>query len=394
MKRILSVIISITATVASILFSSCSKDNDRENESDIDNVENVILIYAVNNSSLATNFVTDSIEMVSAMKSVDRKKSRLLVYRVNPDLISSGLYSVNPDNRGNYDFQLEKAYDMDIRATHPDRISEVIRDALDMYPLAVYDLIFWGHGTAWIFPTDKAQPSLAPVLKSYGGESGTEGDKHTYWTTIDDLATAVPDNTFRTIWFDCCYMSSIEVIYQFRNKCHTYIGYPTEVFDDGMNYSDILPRLFSPTPDYQAAARSFFDSYNDKGRQATVAVVNMDEIENLARITQEIFQNRDFLPVKSALTNYSREKTKLYDFSQYVTKIAERNYPGDAERLKLEFHNAFSKAVPMHLESAKDFNGRPLNNGETSGVTTHYYDGSENTQNNYYVTLDWYKAVY
>ena len=45
--------------------------------------------------------------------------------------------------------------------------------------------------------------------------------------------------------FDACYMQSVEVIYQLRDRTDYFIGSPTEIPGPGAPYEAVVPALFS-----------------------------------------------------------------------------------------------------------------------------------------------------
>lgn len=171
-------------------------------------VKRAILVYAVNNSSLAYDFKDDYNEMLTALSAVDNSDCRLLVYYTESDS-ECGIYeAVKSKGKGNaaakqgeYEFVKRKSYRRDVPSTHPDRIADVIDYALTLFPNAAYDLIFWGHGMSWRpdFSDHQLNSPLKP--KGYGGEYNPNGSTLD-WTSISELANAVPDHKFQTIWFD------------------------------------------------------------------------------------------------------------------------------------------------------------------------------------------------
>ncbi len=357
---------------------------------DPENVGRVVVVYAVNRSSLVYDFDGDSEEMLRAMSVVDTDRNQLLVYKTD-SATETGLYRVVKDSEG-CRFEIVRSYGRDVTSTHPDRIREVLADALEMFPNAAYDLIFWGHGTSWRpYFSDHAVVD-PPALYGYGGEYSQTGGSQTDWTDLDELAGAVPDGRFETIWFDCCYMTGIEVVYQFRDKCSTFVGYPSEVWDKGMQYDEVLPYLFAANPDITGAAETFYRFYADRNQPVTVAVVDMARIEELADVAASVISSGDLRPQASGLLNYSRTMSSpFYDFHQFFRLVAELN---GAPELADDLAEAVAKTVVYHAASDKDFNGRPWDSSSVSGLSTHFYRGTDTRDESYYRTLDWYKRVY
>jgi len=355
-----------------------------------EDVKRVVLVYAVNRSSLSADFNQDSQEMLDATRLVDNDNYQLLVFRTDSES-ECGLYRAARNMTGQYDFRLVKSFPRDVTSTHPDRIKEVAEYALNMYPSASYDLIFWGHGMSWKPYFTDHNIAGSPMQHSYGGEYNPNYSS-TDWTEIDELADALPNNRFDTIWFDCCYMSGIEVIYEFRDKCNTFVGYPTEVWQYGMAYNLVLPYLMCDNPDVTGAARAFYSFYEASDDPVTVAVIKTSELENVADVAKEIVHSGSERPSSKDLLNYSRSASSpFYDFTQFFTMTAKLNGRND---LALKLQQTMRLMVTYHAESANNFFNRPWDVSAISGVSTHYFKNSETLDESYYRTLDWYVRVY
>lgn len=378
-----------------ILMFSCQKEDPSAIQKvKPSKIKRAVLIYAVNKSSLSYDFTQDSREILTAASQIDMNEYQILLYRTDSNE-SCGLYSVGITNSGEPSFTLIKQYDRDKTSTAPERIKEVVDYSLTLYPNAEYDLIFWGHGMSWKPYFTDHQIDI-PADHAYGGEfTGgvtSSGSAETDWTEIDELADCVPDGVFDTIWFDCCYMTGIEVIYEFRDKCNTYVGYPTEVWSEGLSYDLILPYLLSESHNITGAAVAFFNYYNKGGEPVTVAVVDMSKLEPMADATSAIVKSGEVRPYVGNLINYSRTSSApFYDFRQYWTETANLN---DASHLVAPFEKAFDDLVIYHAESDRNFNLHPWDTSNISGISTHNYRGSASADEEYYRTLDWFKRVF
>lgn len=380
-----------------LLLFSCEKNTPEEEFPDTDplKIKRTVVIYAVNNSSLSSDFNFDSREMLTAAAGIDLTKYHILLYRTVSDT-QCGLFSIERDKVSGQPFYFQlRSYNRDKTSTHPDRVKEVLEYSLSIYPNSTYDLVFWGHGTSWKPYFDDHHVSY-PESYAYGGEYNGEitggGSKDTDWIEINELAKCVPDSKFDTIWFDCCYMTGIEVIYEFRNKCKTFVGYPTEVWSDGLPYDLVLPYFFKENHNMIDAAKEFYHYYAYSGDPVTVAVINMNYLERVADITQEIILSGNLRPESSELLNYSRDSNyPFYDFRQFFSKVAELN---DRSELIEELNNSLSLMVEYHAESSKNFNHKPWDTSNISGISTHFYRGGSGLNEDFYHTLSWYKRVY
>lgn len=381
-----------------LVLTSCSKDKEPEPEpANSNDVKRTILVYAVNKSSLSYDFKEDRKEMLQALPETDMEKTRLLLYCTDTDAVCSLYEATRNGSDDSYDFSKLKSYSRSVTSTHPDRIAEVIDYALTLFPNAAYDLVFWGHGMSW-FPyfSDHVVDS-STSQKSYGGEytggTNANGRPETDWTEITDLASAVPDGKFETIWFDCCYMSGIETLYEFRNKCKTFVGYPTEVWQYGLPYDLVLPYMMRENPDVEGAAKRFFDYYNESSSPVTVAVMDMKRIEQVADNAKQILNSGDVRPQMNLLVNYSRAtEAAFYDFRQYVCETAYLN--GAGADIVSAFNSAMDNFVTYHAESSFNFNRRPWNTSNISGISTHYFIDNSTPANDFYKTLAWYARIF
>lgn len=389
MKRILLYI-----TMAAML-ASCGDDSPEapgREEIVPENVTRTVLVYAVNQSSLRYDFNDDRAEMLEALKDIDLTRHQLLVYNADSEGSCALYRSVRDLKNNTVTLEPVTNYDGSRLSTDPRRIGEVVDDALSLYPESEYDLVFWGHGMSWYPYFTGHEVHDTPSLYSYGGEYVEPGSTQTDWTEIDELADAVPSGRFDTIWFDCCYMSGIEVIYQFRDKCSTFVGYPTEVWQYGLPYDRVLPYLLNDRHDVTGAARAFYSYYAASSDPVTVAVTDMAAVERVADVSSRIIASGDRRPSRGSLLNYSRSSyAPFYDFRQFMTETARANGRDD---LAAEFSTAMESMVTWHAETDKNFNLRPWNTENISGVSTHYYTGSQTQQEQYYTTLDWFKRVY
>lgn len=390
--QILRTSLIIIISLLTVLLAGCKHSkSEPEPESQPFNPDGVTIVYAINKSSLSGNFMQDTAEMKAAMVSVDMSRQRLLVY-LTESASKTALYELQQIGKKKVlTWRKVKEYDRKQTSTTPAVMKQVISDALSVYPDAEHTLVFWGHGSAWTPGfSDHETRADAPAQYSYGGEYGKNNEWQ--WTEITDIANAIPDGAFRTIWFDCCYMSSIEVAYQLRNKTKMYVAYPTEVWDEGLNYNDVLPHIMRKNQDLTGAAAKFYSYYNDKNDAVTVSVMDMSKIEAVAEATRALMQqNPDEIGKVTGVSNYRRGGTYGYYDMMQLLKLKDQ---GD---LWQSVQDSMNRFVIYHAESSKDFNNRQWVQTPLCGVSMHSlgeYDQKEVDHEPFYRTLDWYKAVY
>lgn len=401
--QILRTSLIIIISLLTVLLSGCKHSkNEPEPEPQPVNPDGVTIVYAINNSSLSGNFRQDTAEMRAAMVNVDMSRQRLLVY-LTESASKTGLYELQQVGRKNkvLTWRKVKEYDRRQTSTAPAVMKRVISDALAVYPDAEHSLIFWGHGTAWTpgfsdHETRSDVPADVPAQHSYGGEDGDDL-RNPEWAEITDIANAIPDGAFRTIWFDCCYMSSIEVAYQLRNKTKMYVAYPTEVWDEGLNYNDVLPYIMRKNQDLTRAAAEFYSYYNDKSDAVTVSVMDMSKIEAVAEATRALMQKYpDNLDKVRGVSDYRRKSINNPDGYGYYDMMQLLKLK-DNDALWQGVQDSMNRFVVYHAESSKDFNNRQWVQTPLCGVSMHSlgeYGQKEADHEPFYRTLDWYKAVY
>lgn len=390
--QILRTSLIIIISLLTVLLAGCKHSkSEPEPEPQPVNPDGVTIVYAINKSSLSGNFMQDTAEMKAAMVSVDMSRQRLLVY-LTESASKTALYELQQIGKKKVlTWRKVKEYDRQQTSTAPAVMKQVISDALSVYPDAEHTLVFWGHGSAWTPGfSDHETRADAPAQYSYGGEYGKNNEWQ--WTEITDIANAIPDGAFRTIWFDCCYMSSIEVAYQLRNKTKMYVAYPTEVWDEGLNYNDVLPYIMRKNQDLTGAAAKFYSYYNDKNDAVTVSVMDMSKIEAVAEATRALMQqNPDEIGKVTGVSNYRRGGTYGYYDMMQLLKLK------DQGELWQSVQDSMNRFVIYHAESSKDFNNSQWVQTPLCGVSMHSlgeYDQKEVDHEPFYRTLDWYKAVY
>lgn len=400
MKRInpFKINISITASVFSLLLTLTSCTNDSPDEpKQGENIKSTVLLYAVASNNLYSNLIEDKEEILSAASRMDMTGLRMLVYQVTP-YDEPALLEVKKQIDGTAVFETVKEYSKELYSTDPRRISEVIEDVRTNYKSNLYGLVLWSHGTGLDpFTSTRADAdAFIPMLYSFGSDK--DSDKNSLYSdqiNIDELADAIPDNMFNFIWFDACYMSGIETIYELRDKCEYFVGYPTEVFTPGMPYDLTLPYFLAENPDLKGGAEKFFNYYANHSsssyRVATVCVIDMDKLEPVADYCKVAYSGT-YLYSNLGLQKYTRGSIgPFYDFGQYSRLMAANNE--SAPDIKY-FEEALDGMVIYSAATDTDFNYYPINKENFSGVSCHLFfdDGSKKSE--FYKTLDWYKRVY
>lgn len=410
-RTIIRSISAIFLIVSGMIYSGCSKsDEPNPDNEDLKEVSTSLLIYAVATNNLSYDFSCDMAEVLMAAEEIDLAKTDVWVYSVTPKS-DPNLSKLIKDKDDTFTFEVVKGYDRQTYSTDPERISQVINDYLKSSKAKKRGLIFWSHATGWSpkfsdhsLPevSDNEAPASGELIKT--GIEATEKveDEPKGWYGQDiyegkadycdllELESAIPDSIFDFIWFDCCYMSSIEVLYQLRNKAPYIVAYPTEVAGEGLPYHITLPYIACEDINLIEAARFTAQYFLDKHSVVTICVAETAHLEDLAAEAAKAVGGER--PATTTLQRYSRDPNgPFYDFGQYTNdwgSTLETGWDSHA------FNNLLNMVVKYKAASEVGFDRRPINPENFSGISCHYFKDNGKAENEYYKLLDWYKVVY
>lgn len=346
-----------------------------------------VLVYIAAENSLSSYAFGNIQSMITGAKSEHLQNGNLLVYldsrRGAPQLIQ-----IAKNELGEYDQIVLKEYEEQNSASVEVMrgvINEVLGD--DRFEADSYGLILWSHGTAWL-PQDYKN-----MLRSFG----QDGEN---WMEINELAKALPDNRFDFILFDACYMASIEVAYALRNKADYIIASPTEILAGGFPYQTMLEPMFRKEADLVAICEQFYNYYDNRSgmeRSASISLVQTDKLEGLASAARQILQGKGEgieglnLSEVQALDHLVRNRQMLYDFDHFINQVATgSNY----EPLNQALSQAIIYAKSTPSATYGYGGGTVMAINHFCGLSSYVPQSVQVELNEWYRSLDWYKAVY
>ena len=189
-------------------------------------------------------------------------------------------------------------------------MAQVLYDVLYNYTAQSYGLIVFSHGTAWLpagalenptLTTTAASPASASSVASAASPASaatrTVATDNSNELELTDFAASLPlpeGKKWDFILFENCYMASVEVAYELKDKTETLIASATEIVSPGMTevYPTALPYLYRETPAPESFAQAYFDHWNGKSgnyRSATISVVRTGRLEELASLAHAAF---------------------------------------------------------------------------------------------------------
>lgn len=346
-------------------------------------VPRTVLVYMVANNNLGSSGfdAMDLVEMGTAAGNGHIGSGRLLVYHApyNKDPM---LLEIKAGGRDTL-----KVYDRSELSVSASRMGLVLDDMETVAPADDYGLVLWSHGTGWIhdgIPGDSR-------LLSFGEEGGKKMNTSTLAEVI-----AGARQQFSFLYFDCCYMMSIETLYELRNAVPLIAGSATELPSPGMPYNLNVGNFFAqPEADILGAAANTFDNYNalsGQDRTCTMSVVNTAGIARLAEVSRSIFEAcgggipAGYTPQRFSYVSVT--SCKYFDFLDYMHALCAKAGRDD---LAEAFDKAFDAVVLYSAATPKLWNAIDLD--RHNGISTYILTNENSASTGNYNQLDWYADV-
>ncbi|SEG14154.1 clostripain-related cysteine peptidase [Parabacteroides chinchillae] len=366
-----------------MVFCSCSRDDEPVNKA------RTVLVYMVAQNSLSGFASKDYEEMKQGMQEVDPASCNLLVYI--DDNFAPRLLHLTKDKKGQVVEEVVKEFgeqnSLDISV-----MKGLLSDAFQRYPAESYGLVLWSHGEGWL-------------PKSMMRWWGQDGDDYMDISELHEVLQSIPHLDF--LFFDACFMESVEVAYELRDCMDYLIGSPTEIPGPGAPYQLVAPAFFVKENAGLAIATAYYEYYNGlyKGGAglsnsnwtagASVAVLKCSELEHLASATAKVLpkyiQNKQDIAVSGVMCYDKRYMQYYYDLERFIYKLTGGNSD------YTEWKSAFDAAVIYWKTTPKNFSGLVQSmfamDLDAGGVSGYVPRSSMASVNAFYQNLAWYKVA-
>lgn len=413
MIPVLTGVLAMTSTAV-----SCGEDGPDPDPQPGKPASRTVLVYMVANNSLGTGGYDgkDINEMQKAVSKGDTGNGRLVVYRSPAGNRDVELVEITASGE-----KVLKTYTDAELSVSSKRMAEVLSDIKTLAPANDYGLVLWSHGSGWIEDGMKevrsAHSAIAPgnmhssgseqipypgglsrqeesIPFSFGVDKGERMNVSTLATTLRNAPVS-----FSFIYFDCCYMGSIEVLYEMRGCTPVVVASPTELPVNGMPYDENVRHFFSAKPNLVAAAKNTFNHYDGltgADRTCTMAVYDMSKIDAIASAARDFYTSlnspslaHDAAPQRFMLDS----KCYLYDFGHYIDLLAESNKDSDPmiARKAGNLKKALADALQYSANTPRLWSTLAINyySGFSSFIISTESDISFKNYNN----LQWYKDI-
>jgi len=208
-------------------------------------------------------------------------------------------------------------------SANPAIFARVLNKVKTYRPAASYGLVVLSHATGWL-PAEMSYPNIA--LKSVIQDKGTSEPDN--YMELPDFAEAIPYH-LDFIIFDACFMGSVEVCYELKDKADYIVASSAEVLAPGFVYATMMQRLFAPVADLTAVARDFYEYHNSQSgyyRSATVSVAKTAGLEELATVAGDVIQSGQLPEGCANIQTFGYGAQKIYfDLEDYLLKLSPEN---------------------------------------------------------------------
>jgi hypothetical protein len=194
------------------------------------------------------------------------------------------------------------------------------------------------------------------------------------------------------IIFDACFMGSVEVAYELKDKADFIVESPAEVVSPGFVYSSMMQNLFAPQEDLVSVAREFYEYYDNQSglyRSATVSVVRTAGLEALKKASPNPSTGGALSPPVGDLGGlhcfgYGTQKI-YFDLGDYVQQSAPERYA--------EFQTALAQCVIYKANTSSYYSAGKPNNltpiRAFSGLSVYVPQAAYPQANEAYKRLKW-----
>ncbi|GHT33419.1 clostripain [Bacteroidia bacterium] len=337
-----------------ITFFSCEKDSETPPAP----AERTVIVYMAADNNLAN----DALRNIRQMQRGYTEAGVHLVVFVDTDKDTPLLLKIRENG-----CDTVKTFP-EMNTANPQTLNAVLQECVKRYPAHSYGLVLWSHASSWL--------PVGARVQSFGKDNEAE-------MNIPDLSAALPVH-FDFIVFDACLMGSVEALYELRGKTDYVIASSAETIADGFPYAEIVPDLLQNN--LQKIAETYFDFYNQKTnaeRSATIALIDVRELEALAAETKKLFIEN--LPATINRTDVQRlnagGEAYQFDLLDFINKTFPNAY-------KENFTAQLNKTVLYKAHTPQLLGMYDINTH--CGLACYIPIDEQQNLNNYYKTLQWY----
>ncbi len=267
-KCVLYATLLISVLFCGLCLTSCSDDIPAPDEK---LPGNTVIVYMGAENSLSSYAQLDLDEMKSALGDIP-ENCQVVVYR--DATLKPAIFHLTSKK-----FDTWREYDKDHNSADMATMQEILRSIISDFPSEKYSLILWSHGSGW--SDRKNAPQRSIIIDNEANTTSNNGK----WLHVSQLASileSLPHMEY--IFFDACYMQSVEIASHLYPHTNYIIGSPTEIPGLGAPYHRIMKALCEA--DIQSIIEGYASAYtvNDG---VVLSAVYSTEFRNFCAATAE-----------------------------------------------------------------------------------------------------------
>lgn len=306
--------------------------------------ERTVIVYMAADNTLTSSVRGDTTEMVKGKNMVPENVNFIIF--LDDKQQKPAIYEMSAKGG----MKLWKQYEEELCTTDSLTMLEVLREIEHYFPARHYGITFWSHATGWT-PEQKSSRQ-----KTFGkDETVPSGKTEMEIPVLHDVLAHLPK--FEYIFFDACFMQSIEVAYELRDVTNYMVGSPSEIPGPGAPYDKVIEALS------QGDAMGIVRGY-DSGYPATyngflypgvlLSCIDCTRLEPFAEITGRLltpyYMNR-LEPTSNGFQYYCNISIDRFTYC-FDMRTTMRRLLSDEDYMT--WMTAFNEAIPLHSHSSTD----------------------------------------
>ena len=267
MKRVLYIFLSV------LIYSISACQNYDEPEPGT-RTKRTVIVYMAAENSLSRFFARDTLEMTKAAAYVPDDVN-FVIYLDGPKYPTICTLTAQEGKK------TWKEYRKDIDSADSTNMLNTIKEIANAFPAEHYGLVLWSHASGWVNRKEAKRRNTILVDNNCNSSASNIGSE----MNISELRWVLENfKHLDYIFFDACFMQSIEVAYELRKVTDYIVGSPAEIPGEGAPYEMIMTALCNG--DAKEIANQYYEGYKD-GDGVVLSVIDCSKLEALAKKTAQ-----------------------------------------------------------------------------------------------------------
>lgn len=409
-NKVAAVLVCVAATC---LFFACSRDDDDDSSKEKTEKpqpgfevakSRTVMVYIAADNSLDTNVTRDVTEILKGFSKYDLGAGCRMVVFVDAGRGNPKIYALEHgfDVTTNGSIAPVKTYASDVNSASADVLAEFVDYAMSHYPADSYGLVLGSHGFGWIPSYVRIDPK-SKISRAFGTDDTT--GKGRIGMGTDEIANVLSARGgVDFVFFDACFMQTIEVACDLMDVAKHIIASPAEVPLSGADYSTAVPEMFRDKGYSEAICEAYNNVYlHDEDGGAVISCIDTDSLQHFIQYMRQHMANladsMDYVDVDA-----------LFSYHKYPTVAS--FYPDMPDMQSVMKHlldeNEFAEWCVEAKKAVKCWHGSTwydtyrdkvgVDDGQCSGVSMFVprsvYDSYGAYFNAYYMQTRWAKMLW